>query len=123
VKTKQETIKALNAIREAVDADVIDSDIVNVQNKLLQLTQLMGLSAEAKASAKKILHKKELEVFSFIDALLSPSMQAKKLYAECFEESALLEYADRLNSALVHGIDGLRSVLSYRKSEMENSLK
>lgn len=67
MKTKEETVKALNSIREAVDADVIDTDIVNVQNKLLKLTQVIGLSAEAKASAKKLLHIKEKEVFLTMD--------------------------------------------------------
>jgi len=123
MKNKEETIAALNAIRKAVDSDVIDADEQNIQNKILGLTQLMGLSAEAKATAKKLIHIKEREVMYTMDKKLQPSIQIRILAAECFEEAALFEYADRLNSALVHNIDGLRSVLSYRKSEMENSLK
>lgn len=123
MKTKEETVKALNSIREAVDADVIDTDIVNVQNKLLKLTQVIGLSAEAKASAKKLLHIKEKEVFLTMDKKMQPSVQIKILAAECFEELAILDYADRLNSAIVHNIDALRSVISLYKTEMENSLK
>ena len=118
-----EVIKALNEIRAAIDKDVIDVDIDSVKNKLLALTQFMGRSAEANASAKKILQQKELSVMLSMDKSLPPSMQAKLLNAQCWEENAMYEYADRLNSALVHTIDGLRTVISLYKTEMDNSLK
>jgi hypothetical protein len=123
MKTIEETKKALNAIRSAIDTDIIDVDITIQQNKLLTLTQLIGLSAECNASAKKFLLKKELEVMQALDPELAPSKASKELNARCFEESALLEYADRLNSGLVHSIDAIRSVISLYKSELENSLK
>lgn len=123
MKSIEETKKALNAIRSAIDADIIDVDITIQQNKLLTLTQLIGLSAECNASAKKLLLKKELEVIGELDSELAPSKAHKELNARCYEESALLEYADRLNSGLVHSIDAIRSVISLYKSELENSLK
>ncbi len=89
----------------------------------MRLTQLIGLSSEAKASARKFLHIKEREVLYSMDKKLQPSIQIKILNADCFEEAAMLEYADRLNSAIVHNIDALRSVLSLYKTELENSLK
>lgn len=110
-------------IREAIDADVIDADIVNIQNKLLRLTQLMGLSAEANASAKKLLHIKEREVLFAMDKTLPASIQSKNLSAECYNEIAILEYSDRLNAALTHCCDGLRSIISLYKVEVSNSLK
>ena len=123
MKTLSETSISLNVIREAVDADVIDSDIINIQNKLLRLTQLIGLSAETKASAKKLQGMKEEIVFKMIDKTIPPSIQIRLLNAKCSEENAVLEYADRLNSALIHTIDALRTVISLYKSELENSLK
>lgn len=123
MKSQEETAQALNMIRQVVDADVMDSDIDMVKNKLIQLTQLMGLSAEANASAKKILSQKELGVMMSMDKKLPPSIQKEILSAQCFEETALYEYADRLNSAIVHSIDGLRTVISLYKIEIENSLK
>jgi cob(I)alamin adenosyltransferase len=122
MKTLAEITASLNAIREAVDADIIDSDIVNVQNKLLKLTQLMGLSAETKASAKKLLNMKERIVFEMMDKKMPPSVQSKFLNAECYEENAILEYADRLNAAIVHVIEALRSVISLYKTELSNTL-
>lgn len=123
MKSIEETKKALNAIRAAIDADIIDADIDMQKNKLIGLTQLIGLSAEANASAKKILLKKELEVLNSLDPEMSPSKASAALKANCYEESALLEYSDRLNSALIHSIDAIRSVISLYKTELENSLK
>jgi len=122
MKTKQDTIKACNAIREVIDTDVSDSDITSVTGKLHALTCLQGLSAEANASAKKFLSQKELEVLMGMDKLLPPSIQSKTLNAECWEELALLEYADRLNSAIVHSIDAYRSIISLYKTELEKGL-
>lgn len=115
----QETIKACNAIREVVDSDIIDLDINMVDNKMKKLTQLTGLSAECNASAKKLLHKKELYVLTVNkDRGYSPSVLTHLLKAECCEELSLLEYCDRLNSALVHSIDGLRTSISLYKQEL-----
>lgn len=120
---KEEVVKALNAIRTRLDTDVSDCDIVDVDKKLKLLTQLLGLSAEANASSKKILLKKELEILKeHKDSGLPPSVLNNLLKAECFEESALLEYADRLNSGLVHCIDGLRSSVSLYKTELSTGM-
>ena len=118
-----ETIKACNAIRSMIDKDVALADIVDVDTKLKMLTQLTGLSAEANASAKKLLHKKELYVLTVHkDAGLSPSILSHLIKAECFEELSLMEYCDRLNSALIHTIDGLRTSISLYKTELTSGL-
>lgn len=118
MKRLEEIMVALNKIRATLDVDVIESDIHNVNNKLLALTQLMGLSAECNASAKKLLHLKELKVFQTMNNELPPSMQSKRLNAECYEENAICVYADRLNAAIVHNCDSLRSVISLYKAEL-----
>ncbi len=123
MKTKEDTIKALNSIREAIDSDIIDVDIDMQKNKMIALTQLIGLSAECNASAKKILLKKELEVLKSLPPDMPPMKVHKFVNAECWEEGAMLEYADRLNAALVHSIDAIRSIISLYKVELENSLK
>lgn len=122
MKTLSEIATSLNAIRKAIDADVIDSDIHNVTNKALKLTQLMGLSAETKASARKLLNIKELSVFELMDKKMPPSIQVRFLNAECFEENATLEYSDRLNAAVTHSLDTLRSVISLYKQEMASGI-
>lgn len=122
MKTLQEITKALNVIREAIDSDVVDVDIESIKNKALKLSQLMGLSAETKASAKKLLLLKELIVLQKIDKELAPSVQARLLNAECYEEHAVLEYSDRLNAGIVHGLDVLRSAISLYKQEMASGI-
>lgn len=119
MKTIEDIIKSCNAIREAIDSDTVDVDINAVDNKMKKLTQLTGLSAEANASAKKFLHKKELEILNVNkDSGYPPSVLNHMLKAECFEEIALVEYCDRLNSGLVHSIDGLRTSISLYKQEL-----
>lgn len=122
MRTKEEISKSLKDIRDAIETDIIDVDIDMQKNKLLKLTQLIGLSAECNASAKKLLHLKELQVLKNMPDL-APSKANALLKAECYEEASMLEYADRLNSALVHSIDAIRSVISLYKTELENSLK
>lgn len=124
MKTQAEITIALNAIRAALDIDVVDAIIEDVQNKCLRLTQLFGLSSETTASAKKLLGEKEIEVFVTKNLeKLPPSNAMKLLKSYCAQEIATLEYAERLNSGLVHTIDALRSVISLYKSELSNTLK
>lgn len=124
MKTQEETNKALNAIRALLDIDVSNAIIEDVQAKLINLTQMLGLSAETKASAKKMLGDKEIEIFITKDLdKLSPSKAMKLLNSYCAAEIATLEYADRLNSGIIHTIDALRSVISLHKTELENSMK
>jgi len=124
MKTQSEINNALNSIRATLDIDVMSAIIEDVQNKCIALTQLFGLSSETTASAKKMLGEKEVEIFITKDLdKLAPQKAMKLLKSYCSKEIATLEYAERLNSGLVHTIDALRTVISYRKSELENSLK
>jgi hypothetical protein len=123
-QSRARCVRNLNAIREVLDSDVMDADIETQKNKLIKLTQLTGLAAESKALAQKLLNMKELEVIKENEGSgITASVLVKKINAECYEEGALLVYADRINSALSHSIEGLRSVVSLYKSELENSLK
>lgn len=118
--TREEITRALNAIREVLDADIIGGDIESVDNKLKKLTQLTGLSAETMASAEKILHAKELEVFrSLLPEGLQASVLTGMVKAETADELAMYKYADRLNAALSHSMDGLRTSISLYKEELK----
>ena len=123
MKNYKDLKDSLNKIREAIDTDIIDVDIDQQKNKLIALTQLIGLSAECNASAKIMLYQKELEVLQKLDHVASPTRINKELSAQCYEEKAILEYADRLNAGMVHAIDSIRSIISLYKVELENSLK
>jgi len=120
---KEEITRALNTIRSMIDTDISNCDITDVDKKLKLLTQLTGLSAEANASAMKFLRAKELQVFK---ENVSKGYQASVLNglikSGSGEELALYEYADRLNAALVHTIDGLRTSISLYKTELSSGL-
>jgi hypothetical protein len=114
----------LDSIRKALDADVIDVDIEALVNKGKALAQLIGLSAECKSIAKKNLEKSRVSaVASLATRKLPPSVLLKLAEAECAEQIADYEYADRLNAGITHQLDFYRSVISLHKTEVENSLK
>jgi len=116
--------KNLKAIRDLLDTDVTDCAIESVQNKATMLTQIIGLSAECKAEARRLTELKKLAVLTdIIDKGYAPSLITKMLDAEAATENALYVYADRLNAGITHAIDMLRTSISLYKSELENSLK
>jgi len=119
------TIKQkLNSIRDLLDSDVTGVDIDSIVEKGKKLTQMIGLSAECKAAAKKALERKLLMSVAEIENKgYQPSVLLKVAGAMCAEESATLEYADRLNAGITHQLDYYRSVISLYKEELSNSMK
>ena len=49
---------------------------------------------------------------------LSPSTINKFVTTAAKDQNFLVNWLDRINSSSVHQLDGLRSILSYRKAEM-----
>lgn len=121
---KKEYNEKIAAIRQAIDLDVDLSDTEGMSGKVLMLTRMIGLSAEVKARALKDLQDARLIAYAKHKAdKLTPNVLKIVIDGETAEQSAKLELSDRLNSGIVHAIDGLRTIISLRKSEMENSLK
>lgn len=112
-----------NAIRDLLDHDVHQDDLPGLQEKLLKLTALIGLSAELKARAKADLKTAELLAFARHKAeKLTPTMFKIVIEGEAAEEYGKLELADRLNAGLSHCMESLRTIISLKKEEMKNSL-
>lgn len=110
-------------IREAIDIDVDNSDVDGLTGKVLMLTRLIGLSSEVKARALKDFNDAKLVAYAkHKSEKLSPNVLKIVIEGETSEESAKLELADRLNAGMVHCIDGLRTIISLRKTEMEKSI-
>jgi hypothetical protein len=122
---EQATLKQkLNSIRALLDADVTGVDIDSVVEKGKKLAQIVGLSAECKAAARKELDKSRLVAIVECEKKdYSPSVMLKVVDAMCGEQVAQFEYADRLNAGITHQLDFYRSVISLHKTEVENSLK
>ena len=114
----------LDSIRGCLDSDTMGCDIETVVEKGKALSQLIGLSAECKAEARKELEKARVAALTLLQVDgLAPSILLKMVDAHCAEQIAAFEYADRLNAGITHQLDFYRSVISLHKTELENSLK
>jgi hypothetical protein len=120
-----ETLKEkLDFIRESIDKDLTGCVVDDVVEHGKQLAQLIGLSAECKAEAKRKLDKaRVLAVASLAHKKLPPSVLLKLAESEIADQSYEFEYADRLNAGITHKLDFYRSVISLHKTELETSMK
>jgi hypothetical protein len=120
---KREYSEKIKAIRDTIDLTVDLSDLDGLQGKVLMLTQVIGLSSEVKARALKNFNDAKLIAYAKHKAeKLSPNVLKIVIEGGTSEEGAMLELADRLNAGIVHAMDGLRTIISLKKTEMEKSL-
>ena len=114
----------LKAIRDLIEVDLSDCEIDDVEKHGKRLAAIIGLSAETMAQAKKQMDRRLLQAIKELQPKdYPPSVLLKLAQAECAEEAATYDYADRLNAGITHQLDFYRSVLSKYKAELENSLK
>lgn len=122
---KEATIEnKLNFIRKLVDTDLSNCEINDVEAHGKRLAAVIGLSAETMAQAKKRVDLRLLKAIKGMeDRKYPPSVLLKLAQAECAEEAATYDYADRLNAGISHQLDYYRTCISKWKAELENSLK
>lgn len=113
----------LQSIRDLLDVQTFESDTDAVANHAQELAAMIGLSAECKAEARKRVEESRLIALRAIvgDKKITPSVMLKMADGAIADELRVFEYADRLNAGLTHKMDLLRSVISLRKTELENS--
>lgn len=110
----------LNVIRKVVDTELCE-DIDSAIGLATQISGIIGLSAECKAQAKKQLELARLRALQELRGEdYPPSIMSKAMDSHCSSELATYEYADRLNAAITHQLDMIRTIISYRKEEMAN---
>lgn len=114
---KQITTQIGKAIAEKVDPTNPDE----ISGKLAELTNLLASSAHCVASSESIYSERIAELLESgrYDGL---NTTEKKLImaAKAKNEAYYVALSERQNKAITHSIDGLRSILSYLKSEMQN---
>lgn len=122
---KQPTIgEKLKAIRDLVEVDLSNCDINDVEAHGKRLAAIVGLSAETMAQAKKLYQASLIKALNALkEQSLSPSVMLKMAQAQCGEDEAVMDYADRLNAGISHQLDFYRTCISKWKTEFENSLK
>jgi hypothetical protein len=114
----------LNSIRALIDVDVTGIDIDSLVEQGKKLSSMIGLSAECKAAAQKEFDNALLSALIQIEnKKYTPSVMLKIANAICADESAQLEYADRLNAGITHQLDFYRSVISLHKQELSTSMQ
>jgi len=127
-----EELKAnCKAVKTVIEVHVDSEDIEGVISKIMDLVNIQGLAAENQANAKALLREQENKTIqAFLDddkeintlSSLPASTLNKLVTAKCGKYEALYTMCERQSSSISHAIDGLRSVLSIRKMEMEKSI-
>ncbi len=113
------------SIRLVIDREV---DILNIESLLQKLNDLInisGLSAEIVPSAK--LEYRNAQEVVIRDLMENPtnlpaSTTNELIKARTGKEESFWEYTALLDKRLSYSIDGLRTMISLRKCEIENSL-
>lgn len=122
--TANEIITNCNLIRDELDRQIPLSDMDSVEGKMLNLCAMMGLSAECLRYAQYLLLHKQGQCIDKIraaDPTIPASILKVKLESDLAEERTLYEYAERLNAAITHCVDGLRTSISKYKEELNVS--
>ena len=122
---KEDIIKNLNLIRDTLDQKIPVGDIDGIEGKMMELCSMMGLSAECLAEANMQLSVKQGEAIRHIRAK-EPSINATllklTLESELAYQRMTCDYAERLNKAISHNCDSLRTAISKYKTELTTSI-
>jgi hypothetical protein len=114
----------LTSIRVLIDTDVTKFTIDELKGQGLQLSAMIGLSAECKSEARKELDCARLAALIQIEnKKYPPSVMLKIAEAMCSDEFEVYEYADRINAGITHQLDYYRTIISLYKTELENTYK
>jgi len=93
-------------------------------NRIEQMAVYIALSGECLAEAKYYLDQRKNDAIEVTLSMAkadkwSISIIHKKIDALCKDDNYLVNKLDRINASATHQLDGLRSVLSYRKTEFQ----
>lgn len=119
------------AVRKLLEQDVSTEDLDGLMEYLMDLKSISGLSASNMANAKALWREKQKErIEKFLtddeDIKTLESLPASTLNelvkASTGAEEAQYEYADRLDKRISYVMDSIRTIISLRKAEMDNSI-
>lgn len=115
----------LTSIRGLLDVNTSDVDTDSIAGHAQDLAAMIGLSAECKADARRRMEEARLIALKALigDKKVTPSILLKMADGAISEEIKVFEYADRLNAGITHKLDLMRSIISLRKTEIENSMR
>ena len=113
----------LQVIQTKISISLDANNPHEIQSHLLELSQLLSLSAVLQTSCKYFLEEKRKQAFSICTeqlSILSATLGKQLIDSYCSVELSAYTLAERQNRTIVHQMDALRSVLSFSKSELQN---
>lgn len=116
-----EKLKELSdQIGKAIALQIDETNPAEITGKLNELTNLLSTSAYAVALSQ-MLYSQKIQELTESNQWAGLSATDKKMIfsGRAKQEGFYVSLSDRQNSGLVHGIDALRSLLSYLKTELE----
>ena len=117
--TRDQILANLNDINAQISTEINHIIIGLVEEKLVKLSSLMGTSAECLRYAKLAVGKRQQVLMNTEKAAgMQPSVLKMWIEGEMAEEIAIYTFADRVNAAIVHCSDSLRTVISKYKEEL-----
>ncbi len=127
MRAPTQILSELTDIHSFILKGLPDTDInVMMQTMSVLVTYLASSSslyAEAKFHHNQAKRKAYLTLKASSEAnkqYYSPALAKDYISACCADEQYISDFADRVNSSCVHGIDGLRSILSAEKQLLSN---
>lgn len=103
-------------IGKAIALEVDRSNPDEIMGKLGALTSLLATSSHAVALAEKLMQLTEANTWAGLSATDKKMIFAGRAKSEIY----YVTLTERQNRALTHGIEALRSMISYLKSELNN---
>ena len=124
-RTTEEIDKTLEAIRTVIEMKAEVGDITGLTEKFDKLTQISGTSSFLVGECEEITLEKQGEVMpALLDKKgLTATVIEMYVKGQFPKEYSQLTTAKRLDDKIEKTLDGLRSLISYTRSEMENGLK
>lgn len=110
------------SIASALTNPLNHEDAEQVSFRITEYSSLLGTSAETVALSEMV-YNEALGALSesFIDSKVSATDKKMIFAGRLKKEIYLLTLSERQNRALTHAIDGLRSVLSFKKLEIQTA--
>lgn len=115
LKTKAEK---MNAYLQTSAGSEPNEIIERIEFLSIMISQSGECLAAAKYYRDALIHSELMKVIKegYVDKLSATALN-KLVNALAKDESYMVDLFDRINSAATHQLDGLRSILSYRKAE------
>lgn len=122
MRTPTQLTESLGKMQAYLETPVGD-DPQGLIDRTELLTILIAKSGQCLAEAKyiqdQLINEGLMEAIGQeLDKKLSPSLITKFVSSNAKDINYLVTWADRINAAATHQLDGLRSIISYKKAEL-----